>query len=219
MKTTHSYLRSLIREQLVVVFADEDHIEPADSTDAWHPSDVVPVEDVWSGGDNLDTPLDHAFLETGESNAGNHATLGFSGEPEPLGDQGCGCGAAVDDEYVEFSPERDLADIISLLLEEDGDVDPDEDLGLIDPEEVDDTEIEREDIVLRIIATMSDVGISGEDGMFGDINDADEFEDLVRFIFQDVDIDNRALAGVAMRISRDFLENPETAADMSTFNF
>jgi len=190
---------------------DGVEIDPPDSSDAWHPSDVVPLEDAWSGGDNIDTPVDHAYVETGESNAGPHNVTGFSGKPEPLGDGS-----------IEFSPDGDLlAKILDLLMEEEVpgeevvDFSPGPD-GLFDPGIGPD--VEREDIVIRIQKAMSDAGISGEKGMFSDVNDADEFEDLIRFIFQDVDLENRHLAGVAMSIAKDFLENPDDAASYSNFN-
>ena len=50
-------------------------IEPPAVVDAFHPRDVESREDAWSGGDNLDDPVDHARIETGESNAGPHARL------------------------------------------------------------------------------------------------------------------------------------------------
>ncbi len=221
MNLSRSRLRSLIREQLFLlepVASSCESAEPPDSTDAWHPSDVVPREDAWSGGDNIDSPLDHSEFETGESNSGPHVNIGFSGEPDPL-----------DDEPIEFSPHGDLYSLLSLLMEEDPpgeeevDFSPGPD-GLFNPitDEMEspdeDIEVEREDIVIRIQKAMSDAGISGEMGMFSDVNDVDEFEDLVRFIFQDVDIENRQLAGVAMSIAKDFLENPEDAASLSNFN-
>lgn len=219
MNITLSRLRSLVREQLFLLEPDDDAgcIQPPDSTDAWHPSDVAPREDAWSGGDNIDSPLDHAEFETGESNAGPHVVMGFSGEPDPL-----------DDEPVEFSPDGDLYSLLSLLMEEDPPGEDDEYLGpdgLLTPdiveadeEESEAEEVEREDIVLRIQDDLGEAGISGEEGLFRQIDNVDEFEDLVRFIFQDVRLDNRQLASVAIRIGQDFLEDPDGAADYSTFN-
>jgi hypothetical protein len=220
VKITLDHIRSLVREQLFLLEPDDEAgcIQPPDSTDAWHPSDIVPREDAWSGGDNIDSPLDHSEFETGESNAGPHVVTGFSGEPDPL-----------DDEPIEFSPDGDLYSLLSLLMEEDPPGEEDVDFspgpdGLFNPvtDEIEspgeDNEVEREDIVIRIQKAMSDAGISGEKGMFSNINDVDEFEDLVRFIFQDVDIENRQLAGIAMSIAKDFLENPEDAASFSNFN-
>ena len=50
-------------------------VEPPTVEDAFHPSEVVPREDAWSGGDNIEDPLDHARFETGESNAGHHVVI------------------------------------------------------------------------------------------------------------------------------------------------
>ena len=200
-------LLNLIREELVLVLPDDFSTEAPDSTDAWHPSDVEPLEDAWSGGDNIDSPIDHAHIETGESNAGPHDTLGFSGEPDSLGDEECGS--------QNFSPpsNKDLIDLL-FLLEADDIIDP----AIPSPDDLIGVDPEREDIVVRIKEKMADSGISGDNGMFSMIGDVDEFEDLIRFIFQDVELDNRQLASVAIRISQDFLEDPEGAANLSTFN-
>lgn len=212
MDITLKKLRLLVREQIFLLEPKEDTdcIDEPDSTDAWHPSDVVPREDAWAGGDNVDSPLDHAGFETGESNAGPHVTLGFSGEPDPL-----------DDEPIDFSPDGDLHSLISLLTEEDppgekADFSPGPD-GLLEPG-YGEISVEREDIVIRILGDMEEAGITGDTGLFKRVDDVDEFEDLIRFIFQDVRLDNRQLAGVAMRISQDFLEDPENAASFSNFN-
>jgi len=206
---SRSRLRSLIREQIFFLVPGGVETDPPDSSDAWHPSDVVPLEDAWSGGDNIDTPVDHAYVETGESNAGPHNVVGFSGKPEPLGDS-----------HLEFSPDGDLlAKILDLLMEEEvpgeeaTDFSPGPD-GLFNPE----SEVEREDIVVRILDDMEEAGITGESGLFRHVDNVDEFEDLIRFIFQDVKIDNRQLAGVAIRIGQDFLEDPDDAASFSNFN-
>ena len=210
MDFSRSTLRALIREQIFLLVPGDVEIDTADSTDAWHPSDVSPLDDAWAGGDNIDTPVDHSYVETGESNAGPHDVTGFSGTPEPLGD-----------ESLEFSPDGDLLSLISLLMEDEApgeevaDFSPGPD-GLFDPDS--DEEVEREDIVIKIQKAMVDAGISGELGMFSQVGDVDEFEDLVRFIFQDVVLDNRQLAGVAMSIAKDFLENPDDAASYSNFN-
>jgi len=206
-------LRFLVREQLFLLEPEEntDCAEPPDSTDAWHPRDVVPRENAWSGGDNVDSPLDHAGFETGESNSGPHDTLGFSGEPDPLGD-----------EPLEFSPDGDLHSLLSLLMEEDPpgedeDFSPGPD-GLLEPGFSGELEVEKEDIVLRIIGDLEEAGITGSTGLFRHVDNVDEFEDLIRFIFQDVALDNRQLAGVAMSIGKDFLEMPDDAANLSNFN-
>jgi len=217
VKITEEKVRALVREQIFLLVKDENYdIEPADVTDAWHPSEVVPREDAWSGGENIEDPLDHSQFETGESNAGPHVTLGFSGQPEPLGDESacpvhghepCGC--------KNFFPPsgEDLVDLV-FLREADDIVDtpapPPDDLVAVEPD--------REAIVVQIKKKMKDVGISGPNGMFSQVGDVDEFEDLIRFIFEDVELDNRQLASVAIRISQDFLEDPEGAANLSTFN-
>jgi len=54
---------------------DEFEIEPPTVEDAWYPEEVTPAEGAWSGGDNLEDPLDHIKFETGESNAGPHVTM------------------------------------------------------------------------------------------------------------------------------------------------
>ena len=51
-------------------------VEPPTVEDAFYPEEVEAREDVWSGGDNLDDPLDHAHFETGEHNAGPHVRTG-----------------------------------------------------------------------------------------------------------------------------------------------
>jgi len=47
-------------------------IEPPSQVDAWFPGEIVPDEDAWSGGDNLENQLDHSLFTTGESNPGPH---------------------------------------------------------------------------------------------------------------------------------------------------
>jgi hypothetical protein len=42
---------------------------------------VVPREDAWSGGDNIEDDLDHARFETGESNSGPHVVISESDDP------------------------------------------------------------------------------------------------------------------------------------------
>jgi len=49
--------------------------EPATVEDAWYPSDVMPEEDAWAGGDNLESSVDWAHTATGESNAGPHVPV------------------------------------------------------------------------------------------------------------------------------------------------
>lgn len=214
MKINRKRLLGLIREELVLILPDDFATELPDSTDAWHPSEVTPLEDAWSGGDNIDTPVDHTYVETGESNAGPHSPVGFSGTPEPLGDEGgcavhgrepCGC--------QNFSPlsSEDLVDLV-FLRETDDIVDspapaPD---GIVP--------VEREETVKRVLGIMKNSNLIGDNGLLSQIDNKDEFEDLVRAIFQEVGFDNYQLASVAMSISKDFLEDPEDAHKMSNFN-
>jgi len=220
VKIDRQRLLDLIREELALVLPVDFSVEPPDSTDAWHPSEVEPLEDAWSGGDNIDTPVDHARVETGESNAGPHSTVGFSGTPEPLGDEvGCPVHGHKPCECQNFFPHsgEGLVDLV-FLREADDIVDspappPDD---LIEP--VADAGPEREDIAVRILGDMEEAGLTGPTGLMQQVDNVDEFEDLIRFIFNDVRLDNRQLASVAMSIAKDFLEDPEGAADLSTFN-
>jgi len=56
----------------------EADADPWSVVDSYFPADVDPIEDAWSGGDNLEDDLDHAKFETGESNAGPHASVSFA---------------------------------------------------------------------------------------------------------------------------------------------
>ena len=60
----------------------DDEVEPPSVEDAFYPEEVEAREDVWSGGDNIEDPLDHADFETGESNAGPHVRTGGCGMRE-----------------------------------------------------------------------------------------------------------------------------------------
>ena len=97
MKLTRRQLRRMITEELANVVFDDIHevpddlefldpheayglghaagMEHAEEEELDDASDVVPREDAWPGGDNLDTPRDYARLDTGESNAGPHVTI------------------------------------------------------------------------------------------------------------------------------------------------
>jgi len=70
-------LKRMIQEELrlILVLPSSLDVEPRDVSDAFHPDEVVPIEDAWAGGDNLVDDLDHARFETGESNAGPHVTI------------------------------------------------------------------------------------------------------------------------------------------------
>jgi len=82
----------------------------------------------------------------------------------------------------------------------------------------DESEAEREDIVIRIKKLLDSSSITGSGGLLRQVDNVDEFEDLIRFIFDSAGIDNRQLASVAMSVGKDFLEDPEAAANMSKFN-
>jgi hypothetical protein len=184
----------MIREEIVLVFSGDDTlIEPPDSTDAWHPGEVEPLEDAWAGGENLDDPLDYVHFQTGESNAGPHDSISWSHEDL----------SGIIQELADWQDDGSLFEPISDLEED---------------REPDEHEVEREDIVIRIKKALSDCGVSGDNGLMSDVDNPDEFEDLIRFMFDGVGLDNKNLAGVAIRIAQDFLEEPETAASMSTFN-
>lgn len=60
----------------------DDTVDPPTVEDAFYPEEVEAREDVWSGGDNIEDPLDHADFETGESNAGPHVRTGGCGMRE-----------------------------------------------------------------------------------------------------------------------------------------
>ena len=78
---------------------------------------------------------------------------------------------------------------------------------------------EIEDSVVRIIQILEKSGVTGEIGLLKNVDNQDEFEDFIRYIFNEAGLKNKALGSVAMSIAKDFLENPETAATMSKFNF
>ena len=222
MKIDRQHLLDLIREELALVLPDDFSVEPPDSTDAWHPSEVEPLEDAWSGGDNLVAPagLGSEYFESERGEAESQEIVDFSGTPEPLGDEAgcaeCGCTTCDCQNFFPHSGEG-LVDLV-FLREADDIVDspappPDD---LIEP--VVDAGPEREDIAVRILGDMEEAGLTGPTGLMQQVDNVDEFEDLIRFIFNDVRLDNRQLASVAMSIAKDFLEDPEGAADLSTFN-
>ena len=77
-------------------------------------------------------------------------------------------------------------------------------------------EIEKTVVIIK--EKLSSSGITGSSGLLRQVDNVDEFEDLIRFIFDSAGIDNRQLASVAMSVGKDFLEDPEAAANMSKFN-
>ena len=60
----------------------DDEVEPPSVEDAFYPEEVEARQDAWSGGDNIEDPLDHADFETGESNTGPHVRTGGCGMRE-----------------------------------------------------------------------------------------------------------------------------------------
>ena len=60
---------------LGLAMSQSSEIESATVEDAFRPEEVEARELAWAGGDNLDDPLDHAYFETGESNAGPHVRV------------------------------------------------------------------------------------------------------------------------------------------------
>ena len=73
MKITRRHLRRIIKEEMQIIL-----ISPPTSSDELYPCDVQPVKDVWSGGANLEDPIDWADVVSGESNAGPHFDLSNS---------------------------------------------------------------------------------------------------------------------------------------------
>ena len=77
---------------------------------------------------------------------------------------------------------------------------------------------EDEPIVQKVKAKMDRVDLTGEGGMLRMIDNKDEFEDLVRYIFNEVGFSNEKLGLIALKISQDFMKDPDKAAQMSKFN-
>ena len=75
-----------------------------------------------------------------------------------------------------------------------------------------------EPIVQKVKAKMDRVDLTGEGGMLRMIDNKDEFEDLVRYIFNEVGFSNEKLGLIALKISQDFMKDPDKAAQMSKFN-
>ena len=75
-----------------------------------------------------------------------------------------------------------------------------------------------EPVVMRIRDELLNSNIIGPAGLMDQVNDIDEFEDLLRLILGEVGIDKQQLATVALEVARDFLESPDIAAKMSTFD-
>ena len=108
MRITSKQFRKIILEEiqfaleLPAQYDDEDIEscpEPASVVDAWYPSDVIPEEDAWAGGDNLEGSVDWAHTATGESNAGPHIPIESS--------------TTIDDNPL---AQRTLEDVIAAIL-------------------------------------------------------------------------------------------------------
>jgi len=53
---TRDILKRMIQEELrlILVLPSPLDVEPRDVSDAFHPEDVVPRQDAWAGGDNIE---------------------------------------------------------------------------------------------------------------------------------------------------------------------
>ena len=108
MRITSKQFRKIIAEEIQIALElpaqyDDETIEscpePPSVVDAWYPSDVMPEEDAWAGGDNLESSVDWAHTSTGESNAGPHIPIESS--------------ATIDDNPL---AQRTLEDVIAAIL-------------------------------------------------------------------------------------------------------
>ena len=72
--------------------------------------------------------------------------------------------------------------------------------------------------IQKVKDKMDRVDLTGEGGMLRMIDNKDEFEDLVRYIFNEVGFSNEKLGLIALKISQDFMKDPDKAAQMSKFN-
>lgn len=72
--------------------------------------------------------------------------------------------------------------------------------------------------VERIKKIMDRVDLTGEGGLLRLIDNKDEFEDLIRYIFDETGFPNEKLGIIALKIAQDFMKDPDAAAKMSKFN-
>ena len=79
-------------------------------------------------------------------------------------------------------------------------------------------EPEVEQTVVRIKKAMDRVDLTGEGGLLRLIDNKDEFEDLIRHIFDETGFPNEKLGIIALKIAQDFMKDPDAAAKMSKFN-
>ena len=75
-----------------------------------------------------------------------------------------------------------------------------------------------EKTVERVKKIMDRVDLTGEGGLLRLIDNKDEFEDLVRHIFDETGFPNEKLGIIALKIAQDFMKDPDAAAKMSKFN-
>ena len=75
-----------------------------------------------------------------------------------------------------------------------------------------------EKTVERIKKVMDRVDLTGEGGLLRLIDNKDEFEDLIRHIFDETGFPNEKLGIIALKIAQDFMKDPDAAAKMSKFN-
>ena len=77
---------------------------------------------------------------------------------------------------------------------------------------------EDEAVAKRIQSLLVKYKIAGPKGLLNQIDNKDEFEDVIRFIFDQAKLDNKMVGQVAFSIAQDFMKDPEKAGEMSTFN-
>ena len=83
-------------------------------------------------------------------------------------------------------------------------------------EQAEEPEVEK--TVVQIKKIMDRVDLTGEGGLFRLIDNKDEFEDLVRYIFNETGFPNEKLGIIALKVAQDFMKEPDAAAKMSKFN-
>ena len=83
-------------------------------------------------------------------------------------------------------------------------------------EQAEEPEVEK--TVERVKKIMDRVDLTGEGGLLRLIDNKDEFEDLVRHIFDETGFPNEKLGIIALKIAQDFMKDPDAAAKMSKFN-
>ena len=83
-------------------------------------------------------------------------------------------------------------------------------------EQAEEPEVEK--TVVQIKKIMDRVDLTGEGGLLRLIDNKDEFEDLVRHIFDETGFHNEKLGIIALKIAQDFMKDPDAAAKMSKFN-